>query len=455
MKVFKSFRFKLCPTTSEQALLAQHGGLIRTAWNKLNDYSYKFNEDNQRFPNKKEMITKLNSLKVEFPFLKVAHSQPLQNASYTLSDTIVKSFRKDNIGKRKQKLAKAYQEIDTEKQAKAVRKALNFAMPKFKRKADYSDSIFYPQAFKIKKSRVYFPKLGWISYVKHRPIEGTPKFLTIVQEGSEWYVSITCEVKIQEMVKPDLEFANVVGIDVGLTTFATLSDGTEIKNPRTLKKHLAKLRRAQRTLSRRQIIDTGEKTLDGKAVKKSSSNRNKQIHRVQTLHKRVKNIRNDFLHKTTHHIITKYDGIALETLDIHNMLRVNGKAMNRSIQDVSWFKFGQLLKYKSLWNSKYFVQIDQYEPSTQECNVCHERQTLSLKHRIYSCPHCGYTCGRDLNASKNILEAGLKILQNTVASTEIYACGEKPSFSMKQEKLRYTLRKARVSESQALSFRGG
>jgi putative transposase len=290
-------------------------------------------------------------------------------------------------------------------------------------------------------------------------LEGIVKFLTIVQDGNEWFVSMTNEVEVKEQAFKPLEQANVVGIDVGLKVFATLSNGTEIKNPRTLKKHLKRLKKEQRSLSRRQLVETDEVRFGGKKVKKSSSNRNKQILKVQRTYKKVKNARKDFLHKTSHQIITKFDGIALETLDIQSMMKGNGVAMNRNIADVSWFEFGRILEYKCLWNHKHFVKIDQFDPSTQKCNQCHSIQKLSLKDRTYVCPQCGNICGRDVNAAKNIKDSGLEILnkQNTLASKGIYACGVLPRRTMKQEKLGLHLPsiEGKCLESQAPSFRWG
>jgi putative transposase len=456
MKVFKSYKFRLLPSKEQSTMLHQHGGNLRYAWNKLVEFSNLTNENTKVFPTKKELRAKLKDIQKENGFLNISHSQPLQNTSDNLFDTIIKSFKSEVVQKRKSKIALANKELDEVKRNKKLAKALNFGFPKFKRKDQNNDSIFYPQAFKVKQSRIYFPKIGWIDYKKHRRLEGIVKFLTIVQDGNDWFVSMTCEVEVKEQSKIPLDHANIVGIDVGLKVFATLSDGTEIQNPRTLKKHLKKLKKEQRVLSKRQIIET-DKIRFGKKVKKSSSNRNKQILKVQRTYKKVKNARKDFLHKTSHQIITKFDGITLETLDIQSMMKGNGVAMNRNIADVSWFEFGRMLEYKCLWNHKHFVKIDKFDPSTQKCNQCHSIQKLSLKDRTYVCPQCGNICGRDINAAKNIRDSGITILkQNTLASKGIYACGVcSLEQTMKQEKLRLHLSHDKCLESQAPSFRWG
>jgi putative transposase len=241
----------------------------------------------------------------------------------------------------------------------------------------------------------------------------------------------------EQPLKP-IDQSNIVGIDVGLKHFATFSDGEVIENPRTLKRYLKKIKKESKSLSRKDNKETGEKTGYGKAIRKSSNNRNKQIYKVQRLHRKVRNIRKDFLHNLTHNIITKYDGVILENLDIKGMLKMNGVAMNRSVSDVSWYEFGRMLEYKSAWNSKHFAKIDRYFASTQLCNSCGHQMTLSLKDRVYSCQNCKAVSDRDVNAARNIRDEGLRLLNNTVATTEIYACGSTAlAVEAKQEKRRF------------------
>ena len=441
MIIHKSYKFQLFPEEDQAAVLAKHGGNLRFAWNKLLEFANDFKELNKKFPSKIELRSQLKIIQKENDFLKRSHSQPIQDASDKLFDTFINAIKPKMIEERKRKIAEAHKLIDPIKKAKALKKAFEFGFPKFKRKSDFHDSIFYPQFFKIKKSRIFFPKIGWIDYKKHRVMEGTTKFLTITQDGNRWYVSLTNEVIFTPKKKVELKKANIVGIDVGLKTFATLSDGTEIQNPRTLKKYLRKLKKEQQILSRKELKET-EEIKFGKKVKVSSNRRNKQIEKVIKVHRKVKNIRKDFLHKTSNQIITKFDGVILETLDIKSMLKTNSKAMCRSILDVSWYEFGRILEYKCLWNDKYFGKIDQYEPSSQKCNVCGNLQTLTLKDRIYVCPHCGNTCGRDLNASKNIRDSGMETLEreerlkNTCSTQGINARGEvAQATSTKREKL--------------------
>jgi putative transposase len=436
MKILKSYKFRLKPTKEQAAMLKQHGGNVRFVWNKLLEYSNKQYENIHLFPFQSDLQKQIVRLKTQYPFIKISHSQPIQINAQKLSRVFSKVFKPETIQERNKKIAIAKQEKNEKLREKKLIKAENYGFPKFKHKNQNNDNLFYPQYFEIRKSRISFPKLGWIDYIKHREILGKPLFVSIVQDGNQYYVSITCELKTKEKQKSILDKANIVGIDVGLTTFATLSDGTTIENPRTLKIHLKKLRRENKSLSRKEFKETGETTSYGKSIKKSSANRNKQIIKVQKAYRKVRNIRKDFLHKTTHDIITKYDGVVIETLDILGMLKKNKKAMNRSILDVSWYEFGGMLYYKSVWNSKYFCKIDQYFPSTQKCSQCGAIAHLSLKDRVYVCPICKAVLGRDPNASINIKNEGMRILRNTVATTGIQACGPTAlAVGLKQEQV--------------------
>ena len=450
MKILKSYKFRLKPTEEQFPVLKQHGGNSRFVWNKLLEYSNNTKKNTDKYPIQSQLQKYIIQLKSENDFIKISHSQPIQINALRLSKTFSRAFKPEVVSERNKKIAQVNSIKDKRAKKKALAKALNFGFPKFKSKAQARDSIFYPQNFIIKKSRIHFPKLGWISYIKHREIEGVPKFVTITQDGNQYFVSITSEIEIKDKPKIGLDNANVVGIDVGLKSFAVLSNEIVIENPRTLKKNLKKLKRESRWLSRKELKETKTKNVFGKKIKKSSKNRNKQIIKVQKIHRRVKNIRKDFLHKTTHHIITKYDGVVLENLDIKEMLKKNSKAMNRSISDVSWHEFGRQLEYKSVWNFKHFVKVDQYFPSTQICSKCGSKAHLSLKDRVYFCQNqnCKTILDRDYNAALNLQNEGISILKegyesennnnNTVATTGINACGlDSVESRVKQEKRRF------------------
>jgi putative transposase len=447
MKELKSFRFRLYPTEEQDTILKQHGGTVRFVWNRLVEFIKEYKEKTGKFPTQGKMQEYIVAIKDINDFVKLPHSQPIQIGAQRLSRTIAQAFSKENKVARAKKIAIATAKADK----KALAKALDYAFPKFKKKSNNTDSIFYPQNFKIRRSRIFFAKIGWIKFIRSAELVGTPKTVTITQDGDQWYCSISCVVRIKNIDKKPVAQSNIVGIDLGLKDFAVLSDGTVINNPKTLKKYLKKLRRESKKLSNKQRKETGKTSKSGKPIAEYSNNGRKQVNKVNRLHRKIRNIRNDFLHKTSYHIITTYDGIAIEDLDIKAMMKDNSKAMNRNICDASWCELGRMLDYKSQWYSKYFVKIDCYTPSTQRCNSCGNIQHMDLWDREYVCSVCGARQPRDFNACLNVRDDGIKKLlqreveekakviaikakKNTVGTTGINACGDVPvGMSLKQE----------------------
>ena len=376
MKVHKGFKFRLVPTPEQESMLSQQAGNTRFLWNKFLESNLQTYKDSQKFQFSYEMITSLPKLKEEFEFLKLSFSQSLQQVGRQLDSALKDSFKKTK------------------------------GFPKFKRKRN-RDSFTVPQKFSIHSKFVKLPKIGKVKWTKHRKIQGNPKFLTISRDGKQWYCSVTSEVKI-----PDKQYSqnteNIAGIDVGLKEFATLSDNTVIHNPRCLNKKLDKLKREQRWLSRKT---------------KGSNNRKKQIEKVQTVHRKIRNTRKDFLHKTSSNMIAKYSGVVLEDLNISGMMKNHKLA--KSISDVSWYEFSRMLEYKSLWNAKHFIKIDRWYASSKICSQCGNKKVdLTLRDRTYICKDCGNILDRDFNASKNILAEGLNVLYSTVGQTGSNACGD-------------------------------
>ena len=249
MIIRKSYQFRLYPTIDQLAILKQHGGSSRFVWNQLLNFSNNYKEKHNRYPSKIILQKQIIELKKNYEFVKLCHSQPLQINALRLSETFKKAFSKRVVKERMKKIAIAEKELDPIKKEKKLEKANNLGFPRFKNKHRHNDSLFYPQNYTIEKDYIVFGKIGSIRFIKHREIEGQPKFATIVQDGDRYYVSITSELNIEDKPKIDLKNANIIGIDLGLKEFATFSDGTVIENPRFLKKHLKRLAKENNNLS--------------------------------------------------------------------------------------------------------------------------------------------------------------------------------------------------------------
>lgn len=281
--------------------------------------------------------------------------------------------------------------------------------PKFKRKGQ-SDSFRYPQGIKLDQgnSRVFLPKLGWIRYRNSRDVLGEVKNATVSQSCGKWFVSIQTE---REVVQPLLH-GEAVGIDVGITRFATLSDGSYLEPLNSLKKHQQRLARYQRRMSRKV---------------KFSNNWRRAKARVQHIHSRIANARNDFLHKASYQISQNHAMIVIEDLQVRTMSKSakgnseqHGKqvkqksGLNRSILDQGWGEFRRQLEYKAAWNGGFVVAVPPHHTS-QTCPCCgHVSKDNRQMQAKFACVECGFEENADLVGAINILAAGHAVL----------ACGE-------------------------------
>jgi len=386
MIIHKGFKYRLKPTPEQKQMFLQHAGNTRFLWNNLLANNIEYYKKEGKFNFGYVMVTSLPKLKEEHEFLKLSVAQSLQSVGRQLDNTLSRFLKE--------------------------RKKSNVGFPNFKKKSLQRDSFHCPQKWKLKKGSVRIPKIGFVKWVKHRSLQGKPKSITITQDGNHWYCSVLCEIEIKEKKKRN---ENIVGIDVGLKDFATLSDGSFIRRHRFTKQYEDKLTKEQRRLSRKE---------------KGSNNRLKQRVKVQSVHRKIRNSRNDFLNKATKNIIAKYDGVCLENLNVKGMMKNHKLA--KSIGDVSWSEFKRQLKYKSLWNFKHFIETDRWFPSTKTCSNCKGKQTMDLKDRIYECEFCGFTCNRDTNASINILDEGKILLdKEELTLVEMIRCMSSESLATK------------------------
>ena len=222
-----------------------------------------------------------------------------------------------------------------------------------------------------------------------------------------WHVTLTAEFEMPEVPLPPANPERVVGIDLGLRDFAVLSDGTRIAPPKFYRKGLSKLRRAQRALSRKQ---------------KGSKNRDKARQRLNKVHARIRNQRQDWLHKLTTDLVTRYDGLCIEDLNLKGMAKTK---LSLSVLDAALGEFRRQLEYKSIWYRKHLAVIDRYFPSSKLCRECGAiNQNLALSDRVWTC-ECGVVHDRDLNAAQNIRAEGIRWIPVAVGHTEtLNAWGE-------------------------------
>jgi putative transposase len=381
MLIQRGYKYRILPTKEQEKLLLQCGGNTRFLWNHVLKINQDYYKETGKFKFYHELAVSLPKFKEEYPFFKESFSQSLQMVLRQFDKALKDSFKKEK------------------------------GFPSFKKKMLLNDSFTCPQKWRLGKGFIFIPKIGDVKWIKHRAMKGKPKSITISQDGNKWCCSVLCEYTVPDKEK---EYDNVVGCDVGLKEFATLSDGTVINNPKHTKKYENKLTKEQRKLSKKQ---------------KGSKNRFKQRLKVRKIQNKIRDTRKDFLHKTSNSIAKNYDGIFVEDLNIKGMMK--NHCLAKSIGDVSWSEFNRQLEYKCKWGFKHYFKIGRFDPTSKTCSNCGCIQEMPLSKRVFDCPNCGISIDRDLNASLNIRNIGL----NTVGHTEIYACGDGSiELSLKQEK---------------------
>ncbi len=361
----KAFSFRLYPTQEQEKTLAAQFGQARFVYNfflrKRIDY-YATNKGKEKqslnYHDTAKMLTELKQ-QPDTIWLKESNSQSLQQSLRHLDNAYNNFF---NNG---------------------------FKFPNFKKKSR-KQSFSIPQNFNVdvETNRLHIPKLTPIKIVLHRETEGQMKSVTISKTPSgKCFASILCE--IEKPIKPKKK-GSQIGIDLGLKSFAVISDGERIDAPKYLRKSEKKLKWQQKLLSRKV---------------KGSNRRNNARVKVARIHEKIVNQRNDFLHKLSNRLVRENQSIFAEDLHVKGIMA--NHCLAKSVADSGWSEFIRQVKYKSEWNGVYFGQIDRFFPSSKRCNSCGWiNESLSLKDREWTCQGCGQVVDRDHNAAQNILLFG-------------------------------------------------
>ena len=377
-----AYKYRVYPDDAQREMFLQHFGACRFIYNLSLEQKIKRYETDKTTLSCYDLNAMLPDLKKEFEWLTEVNSQSLQQTNKNL-DSAFKRFFREKRG-----------------------------FPRFKSKKNPVQSFGVPQNYIVDfdNNQVKLPKIGWIKTKLSRSFEGILKTATVsMTTTGKFFISILVEDGKETPKKESFGYDGTIGLDVGITDFVTMSDGTKIDNPKFLRDSIQRLNVLQRRLSK---------------TEKGSKNRDKARQKVALQHEKVANQRKDFLHKVSSKIVSDNQAIAIETLNVAGMMK--NHCLAQSIGDASWSEFFRQLDYKSERYGKTLLRIGRFEPSSKICNVCGSiNRDLKLSDREWTCAGCGTLHDRDVNASINIKKFALQA-QNLIGVIAPGDTGDEP-----------------------------
>jgi putative transposase len=358
-----SYKYRLKPSPGQATVLQEQLRLCRLTYNALLEHSFNERRAGRGTPTHKALAYLLPEMKARTPELNAVFSQVLQNVAKRVRSGFEGYWARKRAG-------------------------LKAHLPRF-RGEDRYDSLTYPQfGFRLKDGVLCLSKIGDVRIIQHRPIEGKMKTLTVTRSrAGKWYAIFASEVE----AKPIRNRLPAVWVDFGLNSLVALSDGTLIEAPRSYRNAETRLRRVQRSLSRK---------------RRGSRNQEKARRRVASACERVANQRRDYAYKTARNIVNGYERVYVEDLNVQGMM--GNRRLSKSLGDAGWGMLRNALTYMAKMSEGVTAFVSP-RGTSQTCSGCGAYVGKDLSVRVHRCPVCGLTIDRDVNAARNMLKRGLEI----------------------------------------------
>ena len=349
----RAIRTRVYPTPEQEILINKTFGCCRFVYNKALERQMQRHTQEQKFVGKYEMCRWITEIKQEYDWLYEVDNRALQMSVHALESAYLKFFK-------------------------------GAGFPKWRKKNE-KQSFSTTSAIRIEPHYVRVPKIGLIRTYERLDETIVPNKITIFKRAGRYFAS----VQYNDCNKEAPQNGGIaVGIDLGIKTLATLSDGMVLENPKHITKHEAKIKKLQRKLSQQQ---------------KGSNRRNKTKIKLARAHMKVSDSRSDYLHKATTMITKSYGYVAIENLNVSGMAKNHSLA--KAIRDCGFYEFRRQLEYKAKWYGSELKTIGQFEPSSKTCSTCgYIKQDLTLDDREWTCENCKTKHDRDINAAINILK---------------------------------------------------
>ncbi len=362
MMTLKAFKYRLYPTVQQEVLLNKTFGCVRVVWNHHVEV---FNKFDKKLTEQEQPLS-TTQLKKNFEWLNEVSAAALQQKEMDF-----KAFKKNYFSKsRKKKIGR----------------------PSFKNRDSHQSYRLPNQKFTLNDSSIRLEKIGKVKLIVDRTVPMGCKFMSVTvskNKCGQFFASVLVEMEIIHKPKT----GKSIGLDIGIKTFLTGSDGLTVENPSYFRESQAELKQAQQHLSRK---------------KKGSVRSKKARLKVARIHNNIANQRNTFIQQITTKLINEYDFIAIENLNVSGM--VKNRKLAKSISDASFAEFYAVLSYKAAWYGKAVVKVDRWFASSKTCSCCGwKNEKLTLSDRTFNCSSCGLEKDRDLNASENILKEALRV----------------------------------------------